>query len=168
VTKQKNGATRLERNRASFDKDKAVKDNIVETWLCIDCGVNTQPGVPSGPEIRVAFAMGAEEIPTEFNDKTEVYDVKDVIWEQARMRPWSGCLCIGCLERRIGRQLRPRDFSAHDAKAWAHLPCTDRLLDRRGYARANVQTADGPKQIIVPKDVAPLIEGGFMEEEERP
>jgi hypothetical protein len=26
------------------------------------------------------------------------------------MEPYGGCLCIGCLERRIGRKLKPKDF----------------------------------------------------------
>ena len=32
------------------------------------------------------------------------------IWEAAGMEPMAGCLCIGCLEKRIGRQLTPKDF----------------------------------------------------------
>jgi len=40
----------------SFRKDKAVQDNIVESWLCVDCGVNTAPGCLSGPELRIALA----------------------------------------------------------------------------------------------------------------
>ena len=45
---------------ASFTADKAVQDNIVKSWHCIDCGVNTHPGCPSGPQLRLAFAMGAD------------------------------------------------------------------------------------------------------------
>ena len=92
----------------SWHEDKAVQDNIVESWDCIDCVVN------------------------------QIYDVKDTIWKRAGMRAWSGCLCIGCLERRIGRQLRPKDFSPHDKKVLAHIPCTDRLLSRRGRAVASL------------------------------
>jgi hypothetical protein len=36
----------------SWHKDKAVQDNIVESWVCIDCGVNTHPGCPDGPHTR--------------------------------------------------------------------------------------------------------------------
>jgi hypothetical protein len=148
---------------ASFDKDKAVDDNIVESWLCIDCGVNTHPGTLSGPEIRIAFAMGAESVPYSFNNNTEVYHVKDAVWKQAGMRGWNGCLCVGCLERRLGRQLRPKDFAPHD-KTWRELPSTDRLLDRRGLAIVTVQTADGPKECLCDKEIAPLIAGKFVEE----
>jgi hypothetical protein len=27
----------------SYLRDKAVQDNIVESWLCVDCGMNTHP-----------------------------------------------------------------------------------------------------------------------------
>src|SRR5258708_31071695 len=128
---------------ASWHKDKAVQDNIVESWLCVDCGVNTAPGCPSGPEIRIAFAMGAESVETTYGCDSEVYQVRDAIWKQAGMRAWGGCLCIGCLEKRIGRQLRPKDFARHDAKVWSQLPCTERLLDRRGFRRIRAMTDDG-------------------------
>ena len=38
----------------------------------------------------------------------EYYSVNDEIWKVAGMD--SGFLCIGCLERRIGRSLTPDDF----------------------------------------------------------
>jgi hypothetical protein len=40
-----------------------------------------------------------------------------------------GCLCIGCLEKRIGRRMTPADFPDHPFKA---LPGTPRLLERQG------------------------------------
>jgi hypothetical protein len=117
----------------SFDKDKAVDDNITESWLCVDCGVNTHPGCPNGPQTRIDLALKGKSAVT-FNRDTEVFHVKEAIWKQAGMRAWNGCLCIGCLEQRLGRQLRPRDFAQHDNKVWADLPCTERLLNRRGAA----------------------------------
>jgi hypothetical protein len=141
----------------SFHTDKAVQDNIVESWLCVDCGVNTAPGVPSGPETRLAFALGDEEVDYTFDDQTEVYHVRDKIWEAAGMRPWSGCLCVSCLEQRIGRQLRPKDFARHDARAWADKPCTDRLLDRRGLAKITAMTDEGEREMTVPKQFAEMI-----------
>ncbi len=38
--------------------------------------------------------------------------VKPKIWKAAGMEEMSGCLCIGCLERRIGRMLAAEDFLA--------------------------------------------------------
>ena len=52
---------------------------------CIDCGVNT-------------FDLG------------EYYNVHDRIWASAGMGSHDGMLCIGCLEKRIGRKLEPGDF----------------------------------------------------------
>jgi hypothetical protein len=39
---------------------KQVADNITESWLCVDCGVNTAPGVPDGPTTRAKLAQGRE------------------------------------------------------------------------------------------------------------
>jgi hypothetical protein len=124
----------------SFHEDKAVQDMITESWLCVDCGVNTNPASMDGPSIRIAIALrgGDEEAVVDEifyralgTRGAEIYTVKDEVWRQAGMRAWSGCLCVGCLEQRLGRQLRRKDFSRHDAETWARLPCTERLHNRR-------------------------------------
>jgi hypothetical protein len=38
-----------------------------------------------------------------FSDRSEVYMVKPAVWKAAGMADFDGCLCIGCLETRIGR-----------------------------------------------------------------
>jgi hypothetical protein len=132
----------------SYRNDKAVRDNIVESWLCVDCGVNTNPGCPDGPTTRIELRLyGKSKV--KHTRETEVYDVKDAIWEQAGMRAWQGCLCIGCLEKRIGRQLRPKDFSRHDRKVWATMPCPERLSNRRGFTprRTEVELEVGLDQV---------------------
>jgi hypothetical protein len=61
-------------------------DTVSEAWgfLCVDCQEDT--------------------------DKlNEYYMVRDTVWKQAK-GPAAGMLCIGCLERRIGRRLRRADF----------------------------------------------------------
>jgi hypothetical protein len=45
------------------------------------------------------------------------------------METMGGCLCIGCLEKRLGRRLGPKDFLRHHA--FMRLPGTERLLNRR-------------------------------------
>ena len=62
---------------------------------------------------------------------SEVYTVRDSVWKKAGIAPMGGCLCIGCLERRIGRRLEPKDFPADDAFNHPDLPGTERLLNRR-------------------------------------
>jgi hypothetical protein len=151
------------RELESWLNDKSVQDNITESWLCVDCGVNTHPGCSSGPETRIELALtGKSEV--SFDRQTEVYHVRDSIWNQAGMRPWNGCLCIGCLEKRLGRQLRPRDFAPHD-HVWSEMPSTERLLNRRGFATVTVRTKDGDtKEIICDIKDAVAFEGALMDE----
>ena len=54
-------------------------------WHCVDCNFDT-------------FGGG------------EYYMVTATVWESAGMEYHGGALCIGCLERRIGRALTPSDF----------------------------------------------------------
>ena len=42
---------------------------------------------------------------------SEYYMVHDSVWKTAGMEPDGGCLCIGCLEERLGRMLTPDDFT---------------------------------------------------------
>jgi hypothetical protein len=112
-----------------------------ESWACIDCGINTFPGCPSRVEIerrcnalaviKLLSATGEEPaIATlTFNEHCEVYTVRDSVWEAAGMEPMGGCLCIGCLEKRLGRKLRSRDFLRRHP--FNRVPGTERLIDRR-------------------------------------
>ena len=50
------------------------------------------------------------------------------------MEEMGGCLCIGCLEKRIKRRLRPTDFQRDDVCNNPNVPGTERLLSRRGRA----------------------------------
>lgn len=40
----------------------------------------------------------------------DFYMVRDEVWAAAGLGPLDGLLCLGCLERRIGRSLRPDDL----------------------------------------------------------
>jgi hypothetical protein len=75
---------------------------------CRDCGVNTT-GVNG-----------------------EYYMVQDAIWKQAKMHRNGGMLCIGCLERRIGRRLTKLDFKVAPVNDGDR--CSDRMRDRLGIA----------------------------------
>jgi hypothetical protein len=61
--------------------------------ICNDCGMSTTPKTRLG-KIRAR--------------SWEWYMVHAHIWAQAGMT--DGFLCIGCLERRLGRHLKPDDF----------------------------------------------------------
>ncbi len=105
-------------------------DDFTESFLCIDCGVNTAPGFPSGPLARFYKSRGVRTLRVRVGQDTEIYDLRNSIWRKARMKDFGGCLCIGCLEKRLGRKLRPNDFKPDSVVN--ELPGTPRLLDRRG------------------------------------
>lgn len=121
--------TRPPRNAKALKVD--LRGLMSESHLCIDCGYNTFPGCPTRREAEEAFAAGTE--PTmSYDQRCEVYIVHDHVWQRAGMElGYAGCLCISCLERRIGRRLRPEDFPSHVFNDGG-LPGSARLLDRRG------------------------------------
>ena len=111
-----------------------------ESWLCVDCGFNTAPGLFNRAELEQAIDVaklagrwwGDEDgIPQLFNCQSEVYQVRAPIWKQANMEPFGGCLCVGCLEKRLGRRLKPKDFLRNHAFNQPRIPGTPRLLQRR-------------------------------------
>jgi hypothetical protein len=103
--------------------------NVTEDWLCVDCGINTAPGIPDGITcIKQINATGESKV--RVGPDTEVYSVRDAVWAKAGMEPFGGCLCIGCLEKRLGRRLKPKDFLRDDP--FNTMPGTPRLMDRRG------------------------------------
>jgi hypothetical protein len=108
----------------------SARGKIPESWCCVDCGVNTAPGMPNRREMDIAIAIYGKAECT-FTDDQELYMVTDEVWRMIGLEGMGGCLCIGCLEKRIGRRLKPSDFPDHEF----NLPCipaTRRLLKRRG------------------------------------
>ena len=113
-----------------------------ESWACIDCGINTAPGHPTRIEMErlyktsVAIKKLSGEAPPittlTFNDRCEVYTVRDSVWKAAGLEPMGGCICIGCLEKRLGRRLIQKDFPRRHPFNW--LPGTKRLIERRDGA----------------------------------
>src|SRR5262249_24850969 len=103
-----------------------------------DCGVNTAPGLLN----RVEFEKAVEEakaagkwdndhgIEQKVDYNSEVYHVRDAVWKAAGMEPFGGCLSVGCLEKRLGRKLKPKDFVRHHV--FISFPATPRLIKRRG------------------------------------
>jgi hypothetical protein len=111
------------------DPDRTTfKGYASESWLCVDCGVNTAPGMPTRKEIDVAMLIGGEAT-LRIDDQSEVYVVTEEVWRATGLDGWGGCLCIGCLEKRIGRRLKPGDFLRDHE--FNQLPGTRRLLKRR-------------------------------------
>lgn len=98
-------------------------------YVCVDCGLNTFPGCPP-PELAQMLMDKNGNVPLRAGDDCEIYFVRESVWKNAGMDGWGGCLCIGCLEDRIGRRLKPKDFLPDHP--FNSMPGTARLLDRRG------------------------------------
>ena len=108
-----------------------IASGIPSSWACLDCGVNTAPGCPNASQMVQAFkalALNLEATKMTFNAETsEVYMVKTPVWRAAGNV--GGCLCIGCLEKRISRTLKPKDFDRKNPIN--QFPGTKRLQERR-------------------------------------
>ena len=118
--------------RKAMLKDEDL--NTPVSWCCVDCGVNTAPGLSTRAEMATAFNGGAESVSQTIGFDSEVYTVRKSIWDRAGIEPFGGCLCIGCLEERIGRTLKPKDFKRGHPFNASHVPGTPRLLSRRNQS----------------------------------
>jgi len=47
------------------------------------------------------------------------------------MEPFGGCLCVGCLEKQLGRKLKPKDFERDHGFNLPGMPASPRLKKRR-------------------------------------
>ena len=111
-------------------EDLTESDDTPESWHCIDCGVNTAPGFPTRSQLHAGIDGGVLSL---FTPDQEIYTVHAKVWRKAG-NP-SGCLCIGCLEGRLGRPLRPKDFVPNDG--FDSLPASARLRQRRGSGESS-------------------------------
>jgi hypothetical protein len=103
---------------------------IPESWHCIDCGANTAPGLLNRAQAEKAFSAQSDcRIEQTIDDTSEIYCVRREVWANTGLDCYGGCLCIGCLESRLGRKLEPKDFEPDHRLNW--LPGTERLMNRR-------------------------------------
>lgn len=75
-------------------------------WLCLDCGDNT-------------------------SQMKEHYFVKTEVWFSAHASE-CGMLCVGCIEKRLGRVLVSSDFTAAHINDPRRNAMSDRLRSRIG------------------------------------
>ena len=47
------------------------------------------------------------------------------------MEPFGGSLCVGCLEKQLGRKLKPKDFERDHGFNLPGMPASPRLKKRR-------------------------------------
>jgi hypothetical protein len=109
----------------------AESSGMPENWACVDCGINTAPGIPSRERVEKTLAAdwSNKGIKATICENSEVYTVKTPVWKAANLEDWGGCLCIGCLEKRSGRILTPKDFDRKHP--FSQFSGTKRLLSRR-------------------------------------
>ena len=103
--------------RQRREEGRRTAANYRGKFRCRDCGWDTNSAKPGV--------------------RTENYVVHNDVWHQAGMDKMGGNLCVGCLEKRLGRQLHSGDFPAvpvndlSDADTeHAYTWRTDRLKDR--------------------------------------
>jgi hypothetical protein len=108
-----------------------LKGTVPESWLCVDCGFNTAPGFLNRVELEKAFEadVQGQGVAQRADDRSEIYSVRVAVWKAAGIEPHGGCLCIGCLEKRLGRKLKPKDFLRNHS--FNSLPGSPRLIIRR-------------------------------------
>jgi hypothetical protein len=118
-----------------FDLYGIIPDN----YICVDCKMDTWPGHPTRAEVeqsmRDAKAVGKKwkGFGSTWTQETEAYYVHPHVWKASGLGDfWNGVLCIGCLEKRLGRRLQPCDFMAEHADGFNDpgLPGTLRRFDR--------------------------------------
>jgi hypothetical protein len=109
--------------------------------LCKDCGMDTEPWPPH---------RGTQ----------EHYMVKDEVWQAAGMPPGKsggddglatvggGILCIGCIEKRLGRLLTIDDFTPITHSLLKECQNTPRLLSRAGVSFMAVANDPLPDHIV--------------------
>jgi hypothetical protein len=124
----------------------SAKGVYPESWDCVDCGVNTAPGSATRAEIDAAFELRTREgRQMVFGDRSEVFHVHDHVWKAAGLEPFAGCICVGCLEARLGRRLQPDDFADHP---FNRMPGTPRLLEHQGR---HVPLGEMPEELLSSK-----------------
>ncbi len=84
-----------------------MNETFHKLFDCIDCGINT-------------------------HDIHEYYMVRNSIWFSLGLKDNRGMLCIGCLEKRLGRRLDHSDFPNLPINTSPATRFSDRLLSRLG------------------------------------
>ena len=78
-----------------------AKGKAPESWNCVDCGINTAPGLLNRVEIERAFstAIALEKlggpkasVDQRVGEDTEVYYVRDKVWDASGVEGMGGCL----------------------------------------------------------------------------
>ena len=63
----------------------------------------------NGPDVR-CLDCHMQLLPLGRQPASQWFQVLDAVWDQSGLGPFDGCLCVRCLERRLGRPLDWRDL----------------------------------------------------------
>jgi hypothetical protein len=96
-----------------------------EGTRCADCGFNTCPRWRQLGKVEWFMVFDSVWDAAGMPSEILVFPAGSYVW-----RP--GILCIGCLERRLGRRLTPADFEPVPLSEW-YENMTPRLAARLGY-----------------------------------
>jgi hypothetical protein len=96
--------------------------------VCSDCGMETAPRTGEIDPWEGLRRPGPKDV-----GKWEFYMVRNEIWQA--VGSGRGFLCIGCLELRLGRVLKPRDFTSAEINDWSPLD-TPRLVASKSKVQA--------------------------------
>lgn len=100
------------------------------SWNCADCGKNTAPGCLNAVDLVLSGARYSSDFEVVFSTETELFQLRDAVWRSAAPEDARLVLCIGCVEKRLGRKLKPKDFQRNSG--FENVPGSARLLSRRG------------------------------------
>src|ERR1700691_5968079 len=60
--------------------DVDARGKVPESWNCVDCGVNTAPGIMTRIQIETALTIGTS-TEQSIDEQSEVYYIKPKIWK---------------------------------------------------------------------------------------
>jgi len=104
----------LMREAECIFRGTAIRRVTCEEDVCIDCHMQVRGG--------------------EYGDVHEYYNVHDDVWAQSGLGPDDGMLCIGGLEKRIGRELKADDCGNCLINTHPLYTRSERFIDRLSRA----------------------------------
>lgn len=97
-----------------------------------DTGSMSHPNVTDHPHSEHHGNLPCLDCGRSTCDLDEYYMVHDHVWQTCGLDTHDGCLCVGCLEQRLGRELAPRDFTPCPLNQGGFCKQSERLLNRLG------------------------------------
>jgi hypothetical protein len=110
------------------------KGAIPESWNCVDCGVNTAPGLYGRAMMEAAIAaIGVaawerEGVEQTYDDQTEVYTVREAIWKRPAWIP----MAVACASAVWSSDSVAQTQGFPPGRCIHQVPTTPRLIERQG------------------------------------